>query len=205
MKPRPRTYDNTTRLAAAAETRKRIARAAAELHREHGALATTHEMIAKRAGVSLPTVYKYYPTRNDVIPDCTGLVLGECPVKLDESVFQGVDDLPARLRALARRTFDFYEYAGPWLRWSARDAVELPALRALLDEAARGRLALVRAAVAPGDGTPARRFLALAQVLLDFPSYQALTSEGFTSRGAASVVGDALAALHATTRKEDAP
>lgn len=203
----PRSYDNTTRLAAAAETRRRIVRAAAELHAERGALATTHEMIARRAGVSVPTVYKYFPTRNDVIPDCTGLVLGEAPVALDETVFADeATDVPARLRALARRVFDLHEYAAPWLRWSARDAVELPALRALLDEAARGRAALLRAAVAPAHrGAPPRRFVALAGVLLDFPSWQALTAEGFTSRGAASVVGDALVSLHATFRKEDAP
>lgn len=197
-----RRYDRTTRDAAAAETRRRIVRAAVELHAERGALATTHEMIAQRAGVSLPTVYKYFPTRNDVIPECTGLALGEAPVKLDASAFDAEPDGPARLRALARRVFDFYEHMAPWLRWSARDAVELPALRAVLEEAARGRAALVRAAVGPEDAAPPRRFVALACVLLDFPSWQALTSEGFKSRGAASVVGDALVSLWNETTGE---
>src|SRR5690606_30300458 len=128
-----RRYDRRSRQIAAEETRRRIVRATAELHAEHGGLGTTHAMIAERAGVSLPTVYKYCPTRDDLIPHCTGLVLGEAPVRLDEDVFDGQADLPARLRALVRRVFALHEHLAPWARWSARDAAELPALRAVLD------------------------------------------------------------------------
>src|SRR3954465_16009412 len=71
MSPRP--YDQTLRKAAAEEACRRIVEAAAALHAEHGGLATSHAMIAERAGVSIPTVYKYFPTRNDLIPACTGL------------------------------------------------------------------------------------------------------------------------------------
>jgi AcrR family transcriptional regulator len=199
----PRRYNRRSRLAAAEETRRRIVRATAELHAEHGALGTTHEMIARRAGVSLPTAYKYFPTRNDLIPHCTGLVLSEAPVKLDESAFAGKGDVPSRLRALARRAFEFYDYAAPWLRWSARDAAELPALRAMLDEAVQSRDALVRAALAPGfDRAPPRRLVVLSAVLLDFASWQALTGNGFTSTGAAATVGEALVSLYSVTRKE---
>jgi len=199
----PRTYNRRSRLAAAEEIRRRIVRATSELHAQHGGLGTTHEMIARHAGVSLPTVYKYFPTRNDLIPHCTGLVLSEAPVKLDESAFVGKDDVPSRLGALARRAFELYDYAAPWLRWSARDATELPALRAMHDEAARGRAALVRAALAPGfDRAPPRRLVALSAVLLDFTSWQALTEDGFTSQGAAAAVGEALASLYSATRKE---
>jgi len=141
----PRRYDRRSRLAAAEETRRRIVRATAELHAEYGALGTTHEMIARRAAVSLPTVYKYFPTRNDLMPHCTGLVLSGAPVALDEAVFAGKDDVPSRLRGLARRVFEFYEYAAPWLRWSARDAAELPALREVLDQVAEARAAPLRA------------------------------------------------------------
>jgi AcrR family transcriptional regulator len=199
----PRRYDRRSRLAAAEETRLRIVRATAELHAQHGGLGTTHEMIARLAGVSLPTVYKYFPTRNDLIPHCTGLVLSQAPARLDESLFAGKDDSPSRLRALARRTFEFYDYAAPWLRWSARDAVELPALRDVLDNAARARTTLVRAALAPGfDRTPPRRLVALSMVLLDFASWQTLSENGFKSQGAAAAVGEALVSLYLSNRKE---
>jgi AcrR family transcriptional regulator len=199
----PRTYDRRLRLAAAEETRRRIVRATAELHAQQGALGTSHEMIAQRAGVSLPTVYKYFPTRNDLIPHCTGLVLSQAPVRLDESLFAGSDDVPSRLRALARRTFELYDYAAPWLRWTARDAAELPALRAMVDEATRQRAALVRTALAPGfDRTPPRRLVTLSLVLLDFASWQTLTANGFGSPGAAAAVGEALVSLWSATLKE---
>jgi len=199
----PRAYNRRSRLAAAEATRERLVRATAALHAEHGALGTTHEMIAQRAGVSLPTVYKYFPTRNDLIPHCTGLVMSEAPVQLDAAVFAAQDDVPSRLRALARRAFELHAYAAPWLRWSARDAAELPALRAMLDEAARGRAALVRRALAPGfHRAPPRRLVALASVLLDFASWQELTRSGLTSRGAAAAVGEALVSLYSAHQKE---
>ena len=190
-------------MAAAEETRRRIVHATAELHALHGALGTTHEMVSKRAGVSLPTIYKYFPTRNHLIPACTGLVLGEAPVRLDESAFASKTDVPSRLRALARRIFEHHEYAAPWMRWAARDATELPALRAVLDKAAEGRSALVRAALRPGFArTPPRRLVVLSAVLLDFPSWQGLTNQGFTSQRAAAAVGESLVCLYSATRKE---
>jgi AcrR family transcriptional regulator len=199
----PRRYDRRSRLAAAEETRRRIVRATVELHGRHGAVTTTHEMIARQAGVSLPTVYKYFPTRNDLIPHCTGLVLNESPVQLDESAFEGKSDVPSRLRALARRVFDFYDYAAPWLRWSARDAVELPALQAVLEAAVEARTSLLRKALTPDlDRTPPQGLMALAAVLLDFPSWQSLTASGYTSQAAAVVVGEALVSLCAVARKE---
>ena len=199
----PRKYNLGSRQAAAEGTRRGIVRATTKLHAQHGALGTTHEMIAQSAGVSLPTVYKYFPTRNHLIPHCTGLVWSEAPVKLDESVFAGKSDVPSRLRALTRRAFDLHEYAAPWLRWSARDAAELPALRSMLDEVACGSASLVRMALAPGfDQGPPRRLLALSTVLLDFGSWRGLTENGFTSKGAAAAVAKALITLYSASQKE---
>lgn len=199
-----RKYDRSSREAAAEETRRRIVRVTAELHAEFGGLGTTHPMIARRAEVSLPTVYKHFPTRNDLIPHCTGLVLAAAP-RLDASVFESHHEVPSRLLALARRAFEFHEYAAPWLRWSARDATELPALRAVLDEAASNLRALVRAALAPGFSTaPPSRLVALACVLLDFPAWQTFAAARFTSSGAAAAVGSALVSLYSTSTEEHA-
>ena len=202
----PRTYNRTSRLAAAEETRRRIIRATVELHAEHGALGTTHEMIARRSEVSLPTVYKYFPTRDDLIPHCTGLVFSEAPVQLDASVFSGKIDVPSRLHALTRRTFELHAYAAPWLRWSARDAGELPGLRSRIEATARESAALLRAALAPGfDRVPPRRLVVASTVLLGFGSWQAFTQNGFTSAGAAGAVGDALVALFLAAQKGEEP
>jgi AcrR family transcriptional regulator len=200
---KPRKYDRRSRQAAAEATQRRIVRATVELHAEHGALGTTHEMIAHRATVSIPTVYKYFQTRNDLIPHCVGMALAEAP-RLDASVFEGHPDMPSRLRALARRAFAFYEYASPWLRWSARDATELPALRTLHNEAARNREMLIRTGLAPGVlDAPAPALLALASVLLDFPSWQTLTAAGLATAEAANAIGNALVTLVSNQPKEN--
>lgn len=201
-----RRYDRRSREAAAEETRRRIVRATAELHAEHGGIGTTHRMIAARAGVSVPTVYKYFPTRDALIPHCTGLVFSEAPVQLDASVLDGKPEVSDRLRAVARKTFELYDYAAPWLRWSARDAVELPALRRVLEGVAEGRAGLVRAALAPGfTGAPPRRLVALGSVLLDFPAWQSLTEAGYTSAGAADAVADSLITLYSHHPSKGSP
>jgi len=96
----PRAYNRTLRKAAAEEAKRRIVEAAAGLHAAHGGLGTSHAMIAKRAGVSIPTVYKYFPTGNDLIPACTGLVASRAPVALDERIFDGLPRVADRVRAL---------------------------------------------------------------------------------------------------------
>lgn len=75
----PRAYNIETRRRQQDELKARIAAAAAELHAEQGALATSHAQIAERAGVSLPTVYKHYPTLDELIPACVGHVTGLAP------------------------------------------------------------------------------------------------------------------------------
>lgn len=191
-----RRYDSSSRLAAAELNRRRIVQATVELHAENGAMGSTHEMIARRAGVSLPTVYKYFPTRNDLIPHCTGAVMAAGPPPVTRAELEAFAAAPARLRALTERTFAFYAHAAPWLRWSARDAAELPALRELLERTARERVALVRVALAPRfPAAPPRACVALACALLDFPTWQTLTGAGSSAADAVDVVADALVTL----------
>ena len=185
-----RSYDRSSRLAAAELTRRRIVEATVELHAENGGVGTTHEMIARRAGVSLPTVYKYFPTRNDLIPHCTGAVIEAGPPPVTRAALEAIAG------ALAQSTFAFYAHAAPWLRWSARDALELPALRDLLEATAAERAELVRLAFAPRfTGAPPKAPVALATALLDFPTWQTLTGAGFTGAQAVVVVSDALVTL----------
>ena len=188
----PRRYDGRLRRAAAAEAKRRIVHAAVELHARRGALGTSHAMIAKRAGVSLPTVYKYFPTRDHLIPECTGGVLGKAPVALDERLFEGLGSPRERVHALARALFRLHEYLAPWARWSARDAAELPSLARFLEGAASARRGLIRRAVAPASG---RSLVALADVLLDWPSWRALTGEGYTTVQAAAIAAAAIVSL----------
>jgi len=51
-------------------TRRRIVDAAIALHARHGVLATNWEEIAERAGVSTATVYRHFPSLEELIPAC---------------------------------------------------------------------------------------------------------------------------------------
>lgn len=197
----PRAYDRTLRQAASEEARRRIVEAAAALHAAHGGVGTSHAMIAKKAGVSIPTVYKYFPTANDLIPACTGLVAGRAPVALDGRLFDGLDRVPERVRALAQALFRLHEYFAPWNRWTDSDAAQLPALRAFLEGGHRARQGLVRQALTPRGGRPpAESAVLLAQVLLEFPSWKTLTGSGTSTEKAAALAADAVVALLQSSR-----
>lgn len=184
----PRAYDRTLKIAAAEEARRRIVEATVALHASHGAGSTSHAMIAKKAGVSVPTVYKYFPTANDLIPACTGLVASRSPAPLDARIFDGLARPADRVRALARTLFRSHAYFAPWRRWVEGDAPGLPALRGFLESGRRTQRRLIRRAL----GTPSRAALLLAEALLDFPSWRTLTAGGLSSDEAASAVADAI-------------
>jgi AcrR family transcriptional regulator len=192
----PRAYDRRLRIAAAEEAKRRITEAAAALHARHGAVGTSHAMIAEKAGVSIPTVYKYFPTTDELIPACTGLVAGRAPLALGEGIFDALSDVPERLRALARALFRIHEYFAPWLRWSDTDAAAFPALQKFLEEGRLARLQLLRRALSPkGAKAPAESELLTAHILLEYPSWKVLTSAGHPSEEAAALAADAVLRL----------
>src|SRR5687767_490534 len=66
----PRKYDMSRRAAAVAETRRRIVDATLELHAEQGIAATSWDEIAARAGVGVGTVYRHFPSLDELVPAC---------------------------------------------------------------------------------------------------------------------------------------
>jgi AcrR family transcriptional regulator len=64
-----RTYTSRRRTESAENTRQAIIEAAVRVHSQG---ITTMAAVAEEAGVSLPTVNKYFPTREDLFTACTG-------------------------------------------------------------------------------------------------------------------------------------
>lgn len=134
----PRAYNNENRLLQQAELKARIAEAAAALHKTQGALATSYAQIAERAGVSLPTVYKHFPTLDDLIQACTSHVAAQAPRFPAEAVL-AAPDLAGAAEALVAAVDAMHAHFRPWLVW--REQQRIPALAEM---AARERAQMVQ-------------------------------------------------------------
>jgi AcrR family transcriptional regulator len=174
MKARP--YNSRIRKDAEAATLRRIVAATVELHAEKGAMETTHADIAARAGVSVPTVYKHFPTRNAVIPACMGYVAKDAPV-IDMEEIMALPDLDARLERFVPALHAQYRYYAPWYRWADSDARWLPALAEGLKAGQAGLEQQLKAVLScrfrrdvPVD------ILGLVQVILGYGAWQTLST-----------------------------
>ena len=81
----------TRRASAVAQTRRRIIDATRELHTERGIGATSWDDIAARAGVGVGTVYRHFPSPDDLIPACGAAAMDVTPP--DRAVIRAMVDL----------------------------------------------------------------------------------------------------------------
>src|SRR5689334_15690361 len=120
----PRNYDMSKRAAAAAETRRRIVDATRTLHTEQGIAATSWDQIAARAGVGVGTVYRHFPTLDELVPACGEVSMeivalpspAEAPALLD-----GADGPAERIARLVSEVFAIYERGAPELHVVRRE------------------------------------------------------------------------------------
>src|SRR6476661_10924849 len=108
----PRKYDMGKRAAAAEETRRRIVDATHALHIEEGVAATSWDDIAARAGVGVGTVYRHFPTLDELIPACGEISMQVIALPDPEdapTLFAGVDTPAERIERLVHEAFAIYE------------------------------------------------------------------------------------------------
>ncbi len=183
------------RAAAVAQTRRRIVDATRELHGEQGIAATTWDDIAARAGVGVGTVYRHFPSLDELIPAC-----GEVSMRIvalpdpaaAPALFDGLGAPEARIERLVGEAFAIYERGAPELRAVRNEPDVHPRLaeegRAL--EASLG--ALVDAALAPIEASPADR--SVVRAMIDLGTWQALRDQGLEPAAAVEAVSRMLAA-----------
>ncbi|HLS55524.1 MAG TPA: TetR/AcrR family transcriptional regulator [Zeimonas sp.] len=138
MPPRP--YNSETRRRKQAELRERIAAAAAELHAQRGAVATSNADIARQAGVSLPTVYSHFPSQDDLLGACTAHVAGRAPQVPVEQIL-GAPDLRAATERLVDAADALNAHFAPWKAW--REDRVIPFLARMSDAARAQQTALI--------------------------------------------------------------
>jgi AcrR family transcriptional regulator len=191
----PRKYDMTRRASAVAQTRQRIIDATRALHTEQGIAATSWDDIATRAGVGVGTVYRHFPSLDELIPACGEISMQVVALPEPQHVpalFDGIDTPAERIERLVREVFAVYERGAPELRVVRNEPEVHPSVSELGEEVEALLTALVDAAVEPLGITPADR--AVVRAMVDLDTWQALREQGVAPEETADAVSQMLAA-----------
>lgn len=192
----PRRYDRSRRDEAMAATRERIIAAIVDLHAEVGPSRATYAMIARRADVAIPTVYKHFPQLAGIFAACIGHVSAQVPA-LTADIFAGAATAAERLAKLVPALFERHRRFAPWLRWSRHESHLLPDMAVYFTKMRERHVRLLREALAPRYGArPPQALVAVIEALTGFDAWHTLTAEnGLPSDEAADAAADALAAV----------
>jgi len=142
---KPRAYHSPHRAAGAMRTREAIVEAAVRVHAQG---ITTLAAVAEEAGVSLPTVTKHFPTREDLFGACTqhAAVATEYP---SPEAIAGIADARERVDRCVRETFHLHEQSFGLCWTGYRLADESPAMAGAM-EAYEGLVAALADAMLSG-------------------------------------------------------
>jgi AcrR family transcriptional regulator len=168
----PRAYNNEARQQQQELLKTQIAAAAAELHAQKGALATSYAEIAERAGVSVPTVYKHYPDLDVLIRGCTGHVSSLAPPMPVDAILSS-PDLTSAVEQLVAAMDRLHAYYEPWSAWREQGRIPVLAEQA---EAAREQVTQLCATVLKAHGVAGelRELAAQWESLLHFDFWHRL-------------------------------
>jgi AcrR family transcriptional regulator len=182
------------RAAAVARTRQRIIDATLQLHGEQGIAATSWEDIAAVAGVGVGTVYRHFPSLDELIPACgeiTMQVVALPDPAMVPALFEHATEPAERVERLVRETFAIYDRAAPELRAIRRDADVHPRVAEDRDQLDASLRALVDTALGPLDAT--QRDRAVARAVVDLNTWEALRDQGLEPAESVAAISDMLA------------
>jgi AcrR family transcriptional regulator len=182
-----RRYELRKRADAMQDTRRRITEAAVELHGSVGPARTTMSAVAERAGVQRQTLYRHFPTEDDLVDACSGHFAESHPLP-DVEAWRAIADPAERLETALDELYAYYEGTEAMYTNLLRDetlvapvGAKLTQFRAYLDAAAR--------VLAAGRNVRGRRramLVAAARHAVDFHTWRSLARDGGVRR--ASVV-----------------
>ena len=180
------------RRAAVEETRQRILEATLTLHSEKGIFGTSWQDIAERADVSVGTVYKHFPSLDELVPACGELMYNITrPPSLEDTsqIFAGAGTLEERLERLISELFDFYERGASYIETDFQER-QLPAVqeweaywRATIE-------GLTREALHPSQ--PDQRTVQAVGALIDFSVFKSFSERGIPKEQAAEIMNEVL-------------
>jgi AcrR family transcriptional regulator len=182
------------RAADVARTRQRIVDATLELHSEQGIAATSWDDIAARAGVGVGTVYRHFPSLDELIPACGEVTMRVVALPDPATVpalFEHAPEPADRIERLVREAFGIYERAAPVLRAIRREADVHPRVAEDRDQIDASLSALVDSALGPLDATQQDR--AVARAMVDLNTWEALHDQGLGPAESVAAISDMLA------------
>src|SRR5919108_5078122 len=190
----PRKYDMSKRAAAVARTRQRIVDASLKLHAEQGIAATSWDDIAASAGVGVGTVYRHFPSLDELIPACGEIAMGAIALPQPATVpalFESAREPAERIERLVREAFAIYERGAPALRAIRREADVHPRVAEDRDQLDASLSALVDTALGPLDATQQDR--GVARAMVDLNMWEALRDQGLGPAESVAAISDMLA------------
>jgi AcrR family transcriptional regulator len=182
------------RAAAVARTRQRIVDATRELHSEQGIAATSWDDIAARADVGVGTVYRHFPSLDQLIPACGEITMQVVALPAPATVpalFEHATEPAGRIERLVREAFAIYERGAPELRAIRREADVHARVAQDRDQLDASLSALVDTALEPLDATQQDR--AVARAMVDLNTWQALRDQGLGPAESVAAISDMLA------------
>ena len=178
-----RTYNIESRRKQQAALKNSIAAATAELHAANGVFATSYADIAKRAGVSLPTVYKHFPTQHELLQGCTAHVISKAPLMPVEKIMTA-SDLSTAAKLLVSAMEKQHLHFEPWSAW--REDRQIPFLTEMVACIRQARAGLVAELLAyHGVRGGHRESVAAWESILSFDFWHRLVREHQLPRQAA--------------------
>jgi AcrR family transcriptional regulator len=180
------------RRATVEETRQRILEATLTLHSEKGILGTSWQDIARRADVSVGTVYKHFPSLDELVPACGELMYAITrPPSLEDApqIFAGASSLEERLERLIGELFGFYERGAPYIETDFQER-RLPMVQEW-EVYMRATIAgLVREALVSAG--PDERTVGTISALLDFSTFKSFLDRDIPKDQAAKTINEVL-------------
>jgi AcrR family transcriptional regulator len=185
----PRKYEMTRRSVAVGQTRARIVAATVAAHRDLGIDATSWDEIARRAGVGVGTVYRHFPSLDQLLPACGEVVARTLALPAAEGIpnlFAGASGARMRIGRLVAEVFGIYQRGAPFIDNIRRERHQLPQLEAYHQQIEDTLDALAREALRPL--TPSRQASQAVRALIDLSAWRAFTDQGFTTEQAIEIV-----------------
>jgi AcrR family transcriptional regulator len=154
--PKSRQYRMRRRAELVSETRRRITEAAIRLHTTVGPAATSLTAVAEEAGVTRLTLYRHFPTQDELFAACRGEWIVRNP-RPDATAWGQIEPLDRRLRTAIDQLYSWYADHGDELYPIYRDMQAMPesSQRAVRDQ----QTAMVDALLGDDSGSAADRAL----------------------------------------------